>query len=120
MRVEECMSTPVVITQKDVKINYLKDLFSRKNINAAPVLELDGTITGIVSSSDIAKCHDEGLFVKDIMSPHVHIVLKNNRIQDAASVMIKHHVHHLVVMEEGDVVGMISSMDVMEAFVSKM
>lgn len=116
MRVEELMSTPVVITQKGVKVAYLKDLFARKKINAVPVLDTDGKIEGIVSSSDTAKCHDNELFVEDIMSPHVHIVIKNNRVKDAASVMVKHKVHHLVVMEDGIVVGMLSSMDIMRVF----
>ena len=116
MRVEDIMSSPVSVTKRSVKVMYLKDLFTRKNINAVPVVEDDGTITGIVSSSDTAKCHDEKLTVADIMSEHVHIAVKNTRVKDAAAVMVKHKVHHLVVMEEGDVVGMLSSLDVMKAF----
>ena len=116
MRVEHLMSTPVIITQRNVKVSHLKDLFSRKGVNAVPVLENDGTISGIVSSSDVARCHDENMSVQDIMSDRVHIVLKNNRVKDAAGVMAKHSVHHLVVMEDGNVVGMISSMDVVRVY----
>lgn len=116
MRVDHLMSKPVIITQRNVKVEHLKDLFSRKKVNAVPVLENDGTISGIVSSSDVARCHDESLLVQDIMSDRVHIVLKNNRVKDAASIMAKHKVHHLVVMEEGNVVGMISSFDVVKVY----
>lgn len=116
MRVEDIMSTPVSVTKRSVKVTYLKDLFTRKDINAVPVVETGGAIAGIVSASDVAKCHDESLTVEDIMSEHVHIALKNTRVKDAAAVMVKHKVHHLVVMEEGDVVGMLSSLDVMKAF----
>ena len=116
MRVEDIMSSPVSVTQRSIKVTYLKDLFSRKHINAVPVLEMDGTITGIVSSSDAARCHDDALIVEDIMSEHVHIAMKNTRVQDAAKVMVKHKVHHLVVMEDGDVIGMLSSLDVMKFF----
>lgn len=116
MRVEEIMNTPVSVTKGTNKVKHLKDLFSRKEINTVPVLENDGTISGIVSASDVAKCHNEEELVQDIMSKHVHIVLKNNRVKDAAAIMTKHHVHHLVVMNEGDVVGMISSMDIIKVF----
>lgn len=116
MHVEEIMSSPVVITQRNVKVGHLRDMFSRKGINAVPVLEEDGTISGIVSSFDLARCHDDGLAVQDIMSTRVHIVLRNNRLKDAAGMMVKNHVHHLVVMHEGVVVGMISSMDLMRHF----
>jgi len=113
MRVEEIMSCPVTVTNRNNKIGHLKDLIARKNINAVPVLEMDGTITGIISTNDIATCHDENELVQNIMTDRVHIVLKNNRVVDAAAIMVKNKVHHLVVMEEGEVVGMISSFDIL-------
>lgn len=116
MRVEDVMTTPVVITQRNVKITHIKDQLSRKSIHALPVLEEDGTITGIVTSSDVAKHKNDDDTVQEIMSDRVHIVLKNNRLKDAAATMTKHSIHHLVVMEDGDVVGMLSSMDIVKAY----
>jgi CBS domain-containing protein len=116
MRIEEIMSTPTVVTQPGVKISNLKDMFTRKNINAVPVLEEDGTISGIISSSDLIAVHNESLLVRDIMSRNVHIGLKNNRVKDAAKMMVKHDVHHLVIMDDGHVVGMLSSMDIIKVY----
>ncbi len=50
------------------------------------------------------------------MSEHVHIAIKNMRVQNPAAVMVKQKVHHLVVMEDGDVIVMLSSLDVMKFF----
>lgn len=116
MRVEEIMNSPVVFTQKTVKISNLRDMLSRKGINAAPVIDDDGTISGIVSTSDIISCQDKSMPVKDVMSDFVHIVVPNNRVKDAARMMVKHGVHHLVVMEHAKVVGMLSSMDIMKVY----
>lgn len=110
------MNAPVTVTNRNNKIKHLKDLFSRKGIHAVPVLEQDGTISGIVSASDLNKIHDEEELVQNIMSDRVHIVLKNNRTKDAAGMMVKNNVHHLVVMEEGAVVGMVSSMDIVRVY----
>lgn len=115
MRVEDIMSFPVVFTQKTVKVKNLKDMFTRKKINAVPVIDDDGSISGIVSSSDLVACHDESKLVEDVMSSRVHIGVKHNRVKDAAKIMVKYGVHHLVVMDNGDVVGMLSSMDIMKA-----
>ncbi len=112
------MSTPVVVTQRNVRIGHLKNMLTRKNISAVPVLEGDGTISGIVSASDITAAADEDQFVQDIMSDRVHIVLKNNRVKDAAGVMVKNGVHHLVVMEDGQVVGMVSALDIVAVYAS--
>lgn len=116
MRVEKIMSTPVTFTQQTVKVSHLKDMFTRKKISAVPVIDDDGTIAGIVSSRDLVAIHNDSLLVRDILSPKVHICLKNNRIKDAAKTMVKHGIHHLVVMEDGDVVGMLSSMDIIKVY----
>jgi len=117
MNTEEIMSSPVVVTKKSTKLKYTRELISRKSINAVPVLKEDGEIAGILSSSDLAKAHDENMTVGDIMTEKVHLILKNNRVQDAAKTMIKHSVHHLVVMEDRDVIGMVSSLDIMKSLV---
>lgn len=116
MRVEEVMISPVAVTKKNVSISNLKNRLARKGINAVPVLEEDGNIAGIVSTNDLMAIHNEALTVKDVMSDHVHIVVRNNRVKDAASIMVKHGVHHLVVMEDGKVIGMISSMDIIKVY----
>ncbi|MBT8327470.1 MAG: CBS domain-containing protein, partial [Bacteroidia bacterium] len=66
MRVGEIMNSPVVFTQKTIKVSSLKDMLSRKGITAVPVIEDDGTIAGIVSSSDIISGHDENKSVMEV------------------------------------------------------
>lgn len=116
MKVEHLMTTPVIITQRNVRIKHLKEKLARKHINAVPVLEDDGTISGIVTTTDIIGALDENQPVQDIMSDRVHIALKNNRVKDAAAMMAKNNVHHLVVMEDGDVVGMLSALDIVRVY----
>lgn len=116
MRVEEIMTSPVVVTYRENAINNVRSLFERRGISAAPVLEKDGTISGIISSNDLARVKDDSAIVEDFMSDRVHIVLPNNRVIDAANMMIKNSVHHLVVMENGEVRGMVSSMDIVRVY----
>lgn len=118
MNIEQIMSFPVVVTRETTKLKHTRELINRKSINAIPVLKEDGEIAGILSSSDLAKAHDKNITVGDIMTDKVHIVLKNNRVQDAAKTMLKHSVHHLVVMENGNVIGMVSSLDIIRSLVS--
>lgn len=114
MYVKDIMSTPVVFTQNQVKVGHLKDQFNRKSINAIPVMEENGDISGIVSASDLVAIHDDNLTAKDIKTDKVHIAIPEHRVKDAAKMMVKNNCHHLVVMEEGKVVGMISSMDMVK------
>ncbi len=111
MNVAEIMVSPVVVTQNNKTLNHVNDLFDRKNINAIPVLSMSGEIEGIITASDIANESNHNKIVADVMTTKSLVVSKNSGIQDAAKMMEKHNVHHLVVMDKGQVIGIISSMD---------
>jgi CBS domain-containing protein len=85
-------------------------------INAVPIIDNDGTISGIVSSSDSFTCQDDTKLVQDVISTFIHVVAPNNRVKDAAKTMGKHRVHHPVVMEDDKVIGMLSAIDSIKLF----
>lgn len=110
------MSVPVKFTDRNTRIEDVKILFDLDGVHALPVLEDDGTISGIITSTDLARRGNDEEIVEDLMTDRVHIVLPNNRVQDAANLMVKNKIHHLVVMEKGEVVGMLSSMDIVRLY----
>ncbi len=111
MQVSDIMVSPVVVTQKNKTVKHVRGLIERKSINAIPVLTIDGEIDGIITSNDIAREANDEQLVESIMTTKTYVVGVNSGVQDAAKMMDKHHVHHLVVMDEGQVVGILSSMD---------
>jgi CBS domain-containing protein len=52
------------------------------------------------------------------MTSKTHVVGVDSGVKDAAKMLLKHHVHHLVVMDDGQVVGIVSSMDFVELYAS--
>ena len=119
MNVFQIMTTPVVTTNVHNTVGSIRKKILDRGLHALPVLENDGNIAGIISSHDVAKTSNDDTPIENVMTKKVHIVMKNNRVVDAAKVMLKHHIHHLIVMEEGHVVGMISSLDVMESLLEQ-
>ena len=118
IQVKDFMSTPVITAEGERKIAQIRDLMKRKEIHAIPIIEYlkqlpenKKSIRGIITSTDLSDDIDGNTLVKDIMTEVVHVVHKNSSAQAAAKMMIKHHVHHIVVMDEGEIVGMISSLD---------
>lgn len=111
MKVSDIMISPVVVTQKNKTVKHLRELINRKKINAIPVLTMEGEIEGIVTIRDIIAESNNDKLVEDIMTIKPHVVSIESRLQDAAKMMIKHHVHHLIVMDNGQVVGILSAMD---------
>jgi CBS domain-containing protein len=116
-QVKDLLKAPVVTTVMESNTGYVRELMERKDVGAIPVIEMHDDeiiIRGIVTSSDICGVTDESTPVDMIMSKKVHVIRKNASIQAAAKMMLRHHVHHLVVIEEGRIIGMISSMDFVE------
>lgn len=111
MNVADIMISPVIVTQNNKTLEHVNGLIDRKNINAIPVLTMSGEIEGIITASDIAKESDHSKTVSEVMTSKSYVVSKNSGVQDAAKMMDKHNVHHLVVMDDGQVVGILSSMD---------
>ncbi len=111
MNVSDIMISPVIVTQQNKSLKHVHELFNRKKINAIPVLTIEGEIEGIITASDIANQTDYEQIVANIMTTKTHVISLHSGVQDAAKMMEKHKVHHLVVMDNGQVVGIISSMD---------
>ena len=109
MRVSDIMVAPVVVVQKDRPLHQVVRLFEEKKIHAMPVLAMDGTIEGIISANDIVPDLDLNDNVETVMTKRTHVIGPKSRIQDAAQMMEKFSVHHLVVMDDGQVIGIVSS-----------
>ncbi len=113
VQVKDFMITPVVSTTIKSNVGYVRELMERKEVNAIPVVEVNGEINirGMVTSTDLRGISDESISVEEVMSKKVHVVSQNSSAQSAANMMVRHSVHHLLVMNKGEIIGMISSFD---------
>ncbi len=113
--VKDIMTAPVITTTIDATTAKVRELMERKQVSAIPIVRLEDndkiTLKGIVTTSDLRGITDESTPVDLIMSTHVESVEKDAPISIAAKKMVERDMHHLVVMEHGKVVGIISSMD---------
>ena len=95
-------------------------LMADKNIGAVLVLE-EGKLVGIMSERDYArKVVLKGKFskeipVNEIMSPNVICIDPDQTINNTKAVMIQKRIRHLPVMEDDNLVGIISIGDVVNA-----
>ena len=120
MKAKDIMSTPVVETKGNDTLANTKSLFTRNKISSAVIMKENGEIEGIISSTDLAAIHNENLMVRQVMSKRIHVCALNARVKDVARTMINEEFHHIIVMEDGKVSGMISSLDVIKGLLSEM
>ena len=114
-QVKSFMKKPVVTCALPADVGIIRDLMQQKNCHAIPLVELgennEINIRGIATSDDLIGVYDDTIDIQQIMSIKVHVVNPNSNAQSAAKMMLRHNVHHLLAMEEGEIVGIISSID---------
>ena len=112
--VKDFMKSPVstCILQSDV--GKVRDLMRQKGFSAVPIVEIKGEqilIRGMVTNTDLMGAFDDTVPIEQVMSHGVYMIDPEATAQEAAKLMIHHRIHHLLVIEETRIVGMLSSMD---------
>lgn len=114
MRVRDLMSKSVVTIAPEESAALAARLLSRHELGALPVCAADGTLAGIVTDRDIiTRCVAAGeepsrVPVRDIMSPAPSVITPETPVSAAARLMAQRQVRRLPVVEQGQVVGMLS------------
>ncbi len=99
-------------------------LMSEAKVGALLVIA-DNKLAGIISERDYARrvilenrsSHETP--VKEIMTSDVLTVTPDQSVEDCMKVMSEHHIRHLPVAENGQAIGIISTMDVVKNIISE-
>ena len=147
LRVSDVLSKNVVTVSADDTLQTALELMAENRVTALPVIDGQGRCTGILSASDIVDItrsinedmHDVGggdeasyqwlrdnlaehdmarRLVNEFMTDNVATVTGERSLPDAAAEMLRSRVHRLpVVDKQGKLLGIISTMDILTAFV---
>jgi CBS domain-containing protein len=107
-------------TEPQATVYKALELMSEQNVGALPVVE-DGHVVGVFSERDcIRKVLVRGksphaTAVQDVMSHPVIIVQPDTPVEVCMELMTNQHVRHLPVMEDDQLVGIVSIGDVLKA-----
>ncbi|HJR17720.1 MAG TPA: CBS domain-containing protein [Gemmatimonadales bacterium] len=127
MRVSELMRKSVKTVRLDAPVNDALVTLAESHISALPVLDGRKRMVGVVSSTDILTCEAEAedavaretLFddtmVREIMTPNPLTVSPDTEVREAAQQMLYGDIHRLFVVEGDEVIGVLSTTDLMRA-----
>ena len=97
-------------------------VMGEKNIGAILVMD-DNILKGILSERDYARKivlkdkSSKETFVHEIMESNVFTVKLSDNLEDCMELMSEKRIRHLPVLEDGNVVGVISISDVVKAII---
>lgn len=118
MQAKDIMSTPVITADDRQKLANVKDIFTKHHIGSVPVLRDNGELLGIITSTDVSAIHNEDILIRNVVTHRTKVCATNARVSDIARTMVNEKIHHMVVMEDGEIAGMISSLDVIKGLLA--
>lgn len=130
MLVREVMTSPVVTVPREWTVKQAVRLLYERDITAAPVLDDEGRMVGIVSEMDLLRGEFEAdpraylrpaaaagspppMAVEDVMTPHVRTVRESDDVLELVDLMITTGIKSVPIMRDFELAGMVSRRDLM-------
>jgi CBS domain-containing protein len=144
-RARDFMQTDLLVVAPETSVLDIHRLFVEEEIHGAPVVDDAGVVRGVVSTLDLARVvNDEAdtasysepyfhaeswpipsqlperfteLTAGDIMTREIVSVSPNMPVADVAQTMRDQHVHRVLVMEGKKLLGVLTTFDLLRAFI---
>jgi len=119
MLVKDIMSSPVITVDEDATVNKAAQLMAEGHIGCILVTSKEGKPLGIITESDfvtrvLAKnIQPNKLTAKEVMTSPLITIDPDETLSEAARRMSQLNIRRLGVMYKGDLVGIISSKDIL-------
>ncbi|BEL06002.1 CBS domain-containing protein [Actinoplanes sichuanensis] len=135
MRVKDIMSSPVYTVEQTTPVAAAATLMTTKSVTALPVLDESGALVGMVGESDLLwhrvpadpTAHLRPLpatdpaerpgLVAEVMSPYPVTTRPDTDVAEAAEAMLEYDVRSIPVLDDGDLVGIVSRRDILRTMV---
>ena len=119
MKVSDLRPHELFTAQAEETLEVAADRMSWHQVGALPILE-GQRLVGIVTERDLTAALAEGADpcltpVSDYMTPAPEVLRPDNELADAAHLMLELGIRHLPVVRSGQLVGVLSMRDVLNA-----
>ena len=146
MQAKDVMTSPVVTVSPEASVTDVAKLLLERHISAAPVVDGSGGLLGVVSEGDLMRrpesgterrpswwltllsdpqdeardyLKSHGLHARDVMTRNVLTVEEDTSLQEIATLLEKHRIKRVPVMRGGQVVGIVSRANLLQALVAQ-
>lgn len=110
LHISTAMNPSFISTTPDTSTEKAAKKMLKSGISSLPVLN-DGKLAGIVTKTDVVKTLKESdMSLEDIMKTNVTTVSPNDRIVHARRLMLDNKIGRVVVVDNGEIVGILTSM----------
>jgi len=117
--IKDVMSSEVTSVSCESTVKQSESTMLTTNRRCVPIVDGSGVCVGVLSHSDILRVRNQeidvsSISVKEIMSGGVVSVSPHCSIDDATDLMIDHGIHHVLVIQSKQVIGIVSLIDIIK------
>lgn len=112
----DLMTQDMIALRPNDRIGRARDIILTLGIHALPVM-MDNDVVGIVTSTDLVEDWPDDDAVQTVMTSSPYAVNAETSVREAADLMNERRIHHLLVEAGGEVIGILSSLDLLRALV---
>jgi CBS domain-containing protein len=121
--VSSLMQRRVRTIDMDDTVAEVEGLLARERLSWAPVTDSAGQVVGVISSTDLLRAHaarqDAAPITAWQLCTYKPItVAPDTPLDDLARLMVAQRIHHGVVKDAEEIVGVVSSLDFVRTFIS--
>jgi len=117
MTVGDLMSGDIVAVDGLDPVEAVREILLASGLHALPVLDEGARAIGIVTLADLFNAEDEQQPVSSVMAQPIVTIDVQASLAEAASVMKSEYLHHLIVTEGLETIGILSTFDLLTVFV---
>lgn len=132
MRTADVMTRPVLTVREDDPVEQAAALLAGHAVTAAPVVDAEGELVGIVSEGDLLRvraareanasrpwpAEQHAVVVGDVMTRDVVVMPPDADLSDLAEAMLQRNVRSVPIVDDAaQVIGIVSRLDLLRAFV---
>lgn len=133
--VADIMTGNVLVAHLGLKFTEVCRIFFELGIHHLPVLDENEALVGIISSNDVlqmisrqmalqhpveAVSLNKEIPIRELMTPNPISIHASASVEEAAALFKEQHFHSLPVVEDGKVVGIVTSTDLVKCFTDQL
>ena len=115
IKLEKFMTTEIFVVNENDLVDLVVKIMEWKDIHHVPVVNLKNKVVGIITKTNLNQIDStkkKSLVAKNIMIEDIITVSSDTSILEAKEIMIKNNIGCLPILEDGDLIGILTKRDV--------
>jgi len=112
----------VITVKLNDSVQTVEKILDSHRLSCVPVINTQGECFGVISAPDLVHFHNarKNPVAERAWEMCTHKIIEVSSdisVKEAEELMIKNNIHHLVVIEDGSIKGIVSSIDILRGYI---